>query len=49
MEAQNGRETTSIRVNPKLWKEAKLKALKNDMSIGQYIEALIMQDIRNKK
>ncbi|MBI5347335.1 MAG: toxin-antitoxin system HicB family antitoxin [Candidatus Aenigmarchaeota archaeon] len=45
----NNRETTSIRIDPKLWKEAKMKALEKDMSIGQYIEELIIKDVKNKK
>jgi len=32
------RETVSIRVEPELWKEAKIHAVKNDMSIGEVVE-----------
>lgn len=44
----NNRETTSIRITPDLWKKAKMKALENDMSIGQYIEDLIKKDVKNR-
>ena len=42
------RETTSIRIDQKLWKEAKIKALKKDMSIGQFIEELIKKELNKK-
>ena len=42
----NNRETTSIRINPALWKEAKMSALKNDMSIGEFIEKLIKKELK---
>lgn len=42
----NGKETTSIRIDPILWKEAKIHALKNDMSIGEFIENLIKKEIK---
>ena len=44
----NNRETTSIRINPDLWKKAKMKALENDMSIGQYIEEIIKKELNKK-
>lgn len=44
----NNRETTSIRIDPSLWKEAKMKALEKDMSIGQYIEELIKRELNKK-
>lgn len=49
MTENNNRETTSIRIDPVLWKEAKVKAIHNDMSIGQYIEELIKKDVKSKK
>ncbi len=42
----NGKETTSIRVDPKVWKEAKLKAVQKDMSIGEFIEELIKKELK---
>ncbi|MBI2076445.1 MAG: hypothetical protein HYT72_04310 [Candidatus Aenigmarchaeota archaeon] len=42
----NNRETTSIRINQDLWKEAKMLALKNDMSIGEFIEKLIKKELK---
>lgn len=44
----NSRETTSIRINPEIWKEAKLYALKNDMNIGEFIEKLIKKELNKK-
>ncbi len=39
------RETTSIRIDPELWKEAKILAVKQDLSIGQFIEKLIKKEL----
>ncbi len=44
----NNRETTSIRIDQKLWKEAKMKALEKDMSIGQFVEELIKKELNKK-
>ena len=44
--SSNNKETTSIRIDPILWKEAKLYALKNDMNIGEFIEKLIKKELK---
>lgn len=44
----NNRETTSIRIDPDLWKKAKMKALENDVNIGQFIEELIKRELNKK-
>ena len=40
------RKTTSIRVDPAIWKRAKMKALKDDIDVSDYIEKLIMDDLK---
>ncbi len=46
IETSNGKETTSIRIDPKVWKEAKMKAVQKDMSIGEFIEELIKKELK---
>lgn len=42
------RETTSIRIDQELWHKAKMKALENRMSIGEFIENLIRKELNEK-
>jgi predicted HicB family RNase H-like nuclease len=43
------KETTSIRIDPELWHEAKKRALDARKSIGEYIESLIEKDMKRNK
>jgi len=43
------RETTSIKINKKLWKEAKIRAIKKDMGIGEFIENLIQKELEKQE
>lgn len=40
------RKTTSLRIEPDIWKMAKKKCIDKDLSISEYIEALIKRDIK---
>ncbi len=42
------RETVSIRLDPELWKEAKIYAIRNDISIANLIESLLKKEIKDK-
>lgn len=42
------RKTTSIKVDPKLWKEVKKLCIDKDMDISDYIESLLQKDIKNE-
>jgi len=48
---EENRETTSIKINPNLWKEAKKYCIDNNITISQLIEKLIEKEItkRDKK
>ena len=35
---------TSIRIEPSIWKIARMKALENDLTVSQYLEGLIKKD-----
>lgn len=45
---RNGRETISIRLDPELWKEAKIYAIRNDVSIAELMEGLLREKINKK-
>lgn len=42
------RKTTSIKINPTVWKEAKKQAIDKDIDISEYIEELIRKDLKKK-
>ena len=39
------RETISLKINPRLWKEAKKKAIDEEVSYSRYIENLIEKSL----
>lgn len=46
------RKTTSIKMDPELWKSVKKKCIDDEKDISEYIESLIRKDIesiKNKK
>lgn len=45
MEKQK-RTTTSIKINPELWKEAKKHSIDKDIDVSEYIEELIKKDLK---
>ena len=40
------RTTTSIKINPELWKEVKKHCIDKDIDISEYLEQLIKKDLR---
>lgn len=38
--------TTSLKVNPELWKEAKKHCIDRDIDLSVYIEELIKKDLK---
>jgi hypothetical protein len=43
------RESTSIKIRPDVWKEAKIAAIRNDMDVSELVERAIEAWIGNKK
>ncbi len=43
------RETTSIKVKPDLWKEAKIEAIKDGKTVSELVEEAIAEWIKNRK
>jgi DNA-binding protein YbaB len=39
------RESTSIKVDPKLWKEAKIEAVRRDMDLSDLVEDAIRDEL----
>jgi predicted HicB family RNase H-like nuclease len=37
------RETTSIKVDPELWKEAKIQAIRDDIELSELVEKAILE------
>ena len=40
------RKTTSLKIDPELWKKAKKRCIDKDTSISTYLESLIKQDLK---
>jgi predicted DNA binding CopG/RHH family protein len=43
------RETTSIKIKPDTWKEAKKRAIDKGITFSEYIEQLIEKDISSSR
>ena len=42
------KKTTSIKIDPDLWKEVKLYCIKEEIDISNYLEKLIKKDLKKK-
>ncbi len=43
------REATSIKIDPSLWKNAKMEAIKFDMTVSELVEEAIREWIQQKE
>ena len=43
------REATSIKIDPRLWKEAKIEAIKRDMELSSLVELALRKELRVPK
>jgi len=43
------KEATSIKVNPELWKQAKIEAIKHNKTVSELVEEAIEQWIKERK
>ncbi|MFA6073465.1 MAG: hypothetical protein WC758_05105 [Candidatus Woesearchaeota archaeon] len=43
------RKTTSIKIDPELWKEAKKHCIDAEIDISEYVETLIRKNLKEKK
>lgn len=42
------RVSTSIRINPDVWKDAKIQAIKDDFTVSEMLEEAIREYIRHR-
>ena len=40
------RTTTSIKIDPELWKKVKIKSIRENKDISEYLEELIKKDLK---
>ncbi len=40
------REATSIKIDPRLWKEAKIEAIRRDMELSQLVELALKKELK---
>lgn len=40
------RKTTSIKIDPAVWKKVRMHCIEKDMDISEYLEALITKDLK---
>jgi len=43
---ENNKETTSIKIDPELWKEAKKLAIDKNMTLSDFLESLIKKELK---
>ena len=43
------RKTTSLKIDEEVWKAVKIKCIKGDLEISEYLEKLIKKDLKGKK
>lgn len=43
------RETTSIKIDPELWKKAKKYCIDKDITVSELIEDLVKKELGNRK
>lgn len=43
------RKTTSLKIEPELWKEVKIHCITKDIDISDWIENVIRKELKNRK
>lgn len=43
------RKATSIKIDPDLWKEAKIEAIRRDMDVSELVEQLLRKELKLEK
>ncbi|MBI3640681.1 MAG: hypothetical protein HY223_10315 [Thaumarchaeota archaeon] len=42
------RVTTSIKIDPEIWKEAKIEAIQREMDLSELVEGALKKELRKK-
>lgn len=45
-EEKRKKEATSIKIDPELWKEAKIEAIRRDMELGELVEVALKKELK---
>lgn len=48
-ESSPKKEATSIKIDPDLWKEAKIEAIRHDMELGELVEQSLRKELKALK
>jgi hypothetical protein len=40
------RESTSLKIRPSIWKEAKIESIRQDMELSEFVEAAVLELIK---
>jgi predicted HicB family RNase H-like nuclease len=48
-EPEKEQVVTSLRVDPELWKKAKIKAIENDLSLGEVIDEALREWLQKRE
>ncbi len=43
------RETISIRLDPEVWKKAKIQAIKEDLKMGEFVEKALKEKMKKER
>lgn len=43
------REATSIKIDPQLWKEAKIEAIRREVDLSDLVEAALKKELKKEK
>jgi len=49
MSSKPKREATSIKMDPELWKEAKIEAIRRDMDLSELVEHALRKELKEGK
>ena len=45
MTAKSKKEYTSIRIDPEVWKEAKIEAIRQDVDVSEFLEKTLRKEL----
>jgi post-segregation antitoxin (ccd killing protein) len=48
-EKRTKREATSIKIDPNLWKEAKIEAIRRDMEVSELVELSLKKELKTPR
>ncbi|HII36320.1 MAG TPA: hypothetical protein HA319_04680 [Nitrosopumilaceae archaeon] len=49
MKEETKRVTTSIKINPEIWKEAKIEAIQREVDLSELVENALKKELKGSK